>query len=57
MSANPSIDNLSLILDAQQTASESRQLRLTSVLQRIEALLSRAFGDDEQTVANSLRGF
>jgi len=57
MSADPSIANLSLILDAQQTASESRQLRLTSVLQRIEALLSRAFGDDEQTVANSLRGF
>ena len=57
MSANPSIDNLSLVLDAQQTASESRQLRLTSLLQRIEALLSRAFGDDEQTIANSLRGF
>jgi len=57
MSANPSIDNLSLMLDAQQTASESRQLRLTSLLQRIEVLLSRAFGDDEQTIANSLRGF
>jgi hypothetical protein len=57
MAANPTIANPNLIPDAQHTASESRQLRLTSLLQRIEVLLSRAFGDDEQTIANSLRGF
>jgi len=56
MAANPTIANPNLIPDAQQTASESCQRRLRSLLQRIDVLLSRAFGDDEQTIANSLRG-
>lgn len=60
MAANPSVANLTLILDVQQTVSESSRLKLTSLLRRIAALLDRvfemAFGDDEEMVANSLRG-
>jgi hypothetical protein len=60
MAANPSIANLSSILDAQQTVSEGSKLKKMSLLQRIGAQLDRvfetAFGDDEETTANSLRG-
>lgn len=60
MAANPSVANLTLILDAQQTVSGSIRLKPTSLLQRIAALLDRvfemAFGDDVEIVANSLRG-
>jgi len=57
MAANPSIANLSLIQDAQQTVSESSRLKPTSLLERAEEILRKAFGDDEETTANSLRGF
>lgn len=57
MAANPAIANHNLILDAQQAVTEVSKLKPTSLLQRIEVLLRKAFGDDEETIANSLRGF
>ncbi|HXZ42230.1 MAG TPA: hypothetical protein VEG68_15900 [Terriglobales bacterium] len=55
MAAN-SIVAPNLIPDAQQTVSETSKLKLSSLLERIEAVLGKAFGDDEETTANSLRG-
>jgi len=57
MAANPTIANLNSIPDAQQIISETSEPKPTSLLARIEEGLRRAFGDDEQTIANSLRGF
>jgi hypothetical protein len=57
MAANPTIANLNLIPDAQHIVSEASEPKLTSLLARIEEALRKAFGDDEQTIANSLRGF
>jgi hypothetical protein len=57
MAANPSIANPSLIPDTEQAVSESSKPKLESLLERSEEVLRKAFGDDEQTIANSLRGF
>ncbi|HTS56499.1 MAG TPA: hypothetical protein VMH03_03050 [Terriglobales bacterium] len=46
----------SFIPGAQQSLSETQQQKLTSLGQRMEMLLSKCFGKDEETVANSLRG-
>jgi hypothetical protein len=55
MAAN-SIVTSNLIPEAQQTVSETSKLKPGSLLQRIEAVLEKAFGEDEETIANSLRG-
>jgi hypothetical protein len=57
MATNPSVANLTLILDAPQTVSESSEPKPTSLFQKFEAFFDRAFGDDEQTIANSIRWF
>jgi hypothetical protein len=56
MAANPTMANLNLIPNGQQIVSETSEPKPTSLLQRIEVVLGKAFGDDEQTIANSLRG-
>jgi hypothetical protein len=56
MAANPSIAYTNLIPDSEQTVSETSRPKLTSLLQRIEEVLRKAFGDDEETIKNSLRG-
>lgn len=56
MAANPSIANPSLIPDTEQTVSESGKPKLETLLEGSEEVLRKAFGDDEQTIANALRG-
>jgi len=57
MAANPSIANLNLIATAEQTFSEPSKLKPTSLLERCEEVLDKAFGGNEETIANCLRGF
>jgi hypothetical protein len=54
MGANPSIADLNLIPETEQAVSNDK--RQTSLLERAEEVLRKSFGDDEQTIANSLRG-
>jgi anti-sigma B factor antagonist len=54
MAANPSIANLHLIPETEQAASKDK--KLTSLLERAEEILRQSFGEDEQTIATSLRG-
>jgi len=56
--ANPSVANPNLIPDTQrqQSVSKTSELKPTTLLERGEEALRRAFGDDEETIANSLRG-
>jgi hypothetical protein len=56
MAFNPTIVKLDSIPDAQPIASETWQPKTTNLLQVIEELLCKAFGNDEETIANSLRG-
>jgi hypothetical protein len=53
---NSTIANPTLILDIEQTVSVSGKERLETKLARIEAALCRYFGEDEETILNSLRG-
>ena len=55
MSAHSNIAYAGSVLCAEQTVSEE-PLRIC-LLRRIETLLDRAFGEDAESVANSLRGF
>jgi hypothetical protein len=57
MTANPSIANPTLIPDTQQTVSEASRLKPLSLVQRVEEALRKAFGNDEEIIASSLRGF
>ena len=54
---NPTIANSYVVPDARQSVSETIEARLTRLRQKLEVLLRRAFGDDEATIVNSLRGF
>ncbi len=56
MAANPSIANPSLISGTEQAVSESSKQKLGTLLERSEEVLRKAFGDDQETIANSLRG-
>jgi hypothetical protein len=56
MAANPTIANLNSIPDVQQIVAETSEPKPTSLLERSEEVLRKAFGGDEQTIANSLRG-
>jgi hypothetical protein len=56
MAANPSIANPNFIPFVEQTDSEDRNLTQTTVLEHAEEILRKAFGDTEETIANSLRG-
>jgi len=56
MAANPNIANPTLIPHSEQAVSEGSKPKLKTLLERSEEMLRRAFGDDEKTVANSLRG-
>lgn len=57
MAANPSIANPRLIPEPEQAAPETvKPKKLETLLERSEEVLRKAFGDDEQTIANSLRG-
>jgi hypothetical protein len=56
MAANPMIANLNSIPNAQQIVPETSEPKPTTLLERSEEVLRKAFGDDEQTIANSLRG-
>jgi hypothetical protein len=56
MAANPSMANPNLIPDTQQIVSNTSELKTTTLLERCEEALRRAFGDDEEAIANSLRG-
>jgi len=56
LTTNATIADLNLTLDAPQIVSEASASKPTGLLQRIEELLSKAFGKDEETIANSLRG-
>jgi hypothetical protein len=55
MAANPSIAIPNLIPDA-HAVSESSKPKPGSLLERIEAALCKYFGEDEETILNSLRG-
>jgi hypothetical protein len=55
MAANPSIANPNYIPDTKRTVAETRP-KLTGLLERSEEVLRKAFGDDEETIKNSLRG-
>jgi hypothetical protein len=50
------IANPSLIPDIEQTVSGSGKEKLETMLERIETALCRYFGEDEETILNSLRG-
>jgi hypothetical protein len=54
MAANPSITIPNLIPSSEQ--AETGKVNPMRLLQRIEALLDKAFGDTEENIANSLRG-
>lgn len=56
MIANPSVAHPNLIPDTQQTVSKTSEPKPTTLLERGEEALRKAFGDDEDTIANSLRG-
>jgi hypothetical protein len=56
MATNPTIAHSSFIHDAERTISESKKPKLETLLERSEEVLRKAFGDDEETIANSLRG-
>jgi hypothetical protein len=55
MAANP-IVSPNLIPEAQQTVSEISTPKLSTLLERSEEVLRKAFGDDEEIIASSLRG-
>jgi len=54
MAADPSVANLNLIPEAERAASKDNKLAI--LLERAEEVLRKSFGEDEQTIANSLRG-
>jgi len=56
MAANPSIAHPGLVPDSGQTVSDRSKPKLKTLLERSEEMLRKALGDDEKTVANSLRG-
>jgi len=56
MAANTSIANPRVIPDSGWAVSQASKPKLKTLLERTEEMLRRAFGDDEKTVANSLRG-
>jgi len=56
MAANTTIVKSNLIPYAQQIVLEPCEPTPTGLLQRIEALLRKAFGDDEVIIASSHRG-
>jgi hypothetical protein len=56
MGVNAMIANLNSIPDAEQIVQETSEPEPTSLLERSEKALRKAFGGDEQTIANSLRG-
>lgn len=56
MAANPSIANPSLITDNEQIVPESGEPKVETLPERIEKALCRYFGEDEETILNSLRG-
>ncbi|HXY08374.1 MAG TPA: hypothetical protein VEI52_11070 [Terriglobales bacterium] len=56
MALNPTIVNTDIIPDVRQIVLKTCEPKPASLLQRIEVLLRKAFGDNEVTIANSLRG-
>jgi hypothetical protein len=54
MAANPSVAILNQIPEKEQAVSNDE--KLMSLLKRIEAALCKYFGEDEETILNSLRG-
>jgi hypothetical protein len=56
MAANPSIANAGLNADSRRTVAEKDKSKLEILLERSEEVLRKALGDDEETIANSLRG-
>jgi hypothetical protein len=56
MAANAKIAYPSFVPDPEQAVSASRTQKLVSLLKRIEAALCKYFGEDEETIVNSLRG-
>lgn len=55
MAAKP-IVTPNLIPDTQQTVSQTGKPKLESLLERMEEVLRKALGDDEDTIRNSLGG-
>jgi hypothetical protein len=53
MAAKPNIADPNLIPETEQAVSEDKQ---ASLLERAEEVLRKCFGEDERTIANSLRG-
>jgi len=60
MAANQSIAVSSVIVKAQPLSSETHDPKPASLWRRIEAFIDKtfayAFGDDEKTIRNSVRG-
>jgi len=56
MAYDRTIVNSDLIPDVRQIVLKTCEPKPASLLQRIEVLLRKAFGDNEVTIANSLRG-
>jgi hypothetical protein len=56
MAANPSIAYPNNVPDTEQAVSGESRSNWESLLERSEEVLRKAFGDDEKTIANSLRG-
>lgn len=57
MAASSTIVTTGAIAGVQlQTAKEMSQSKPTTLIEHCDEVLRKAFGDDEETIANSLRG-
>jgi hypothetical protein len=56
MAANPSIANPNLIPKTQEAIAEPPRPKMANLLERTDQVLRRAFGKDDETITNSLRG-
>jgi len=56
MTAHSTIPDFNVIPAELQIVAEASEPKATGLLERIEAALCKYFGEDEETIANSLRG-
>lgn len=57
MVTRPIIANAGVIPQVKQIVIQESESKPKSWLQRLELILRRAFGEDEEIIASSLRGF
>ncbi len=56
MVPHPAVANPILIPQVKQTITQGSELKPKTWLQRLELILQRALGEDEEVIASSLRG-